>query len=299
MTKKIKNKKLKLGGGLLPTPKDGRDFSLGGVFGVIDIKTVPNSDFMVATPLEIKDQRDLDFCTGYSLAAVSEDQEGVALDPAFVFAMIKRERGEWQSWGADLRSGCKVATKVGFIAKGDNPEDYSGKSRNFLANWNNWNNLDDLLKIATKHVKQSYFKVDGSYDTFDNFRAALWQHRAEKRSIYTGCVWRSNWTYAKGGIIPKTAGTASVGHAFKICGQKNINGELHLVVQNSYGTDVGDGGLFYFPRSVVNRDFNFGGYIFKDMPTEIAKDLNAQYANELKTLKNPFRAFWEALRGWF
>lgn len=262
-------------GGLLPTPDDERDFSLGGVFGVIDIKQVPIGDWVVSEPLEIKDQRRSDMCTGYSLAAVSEDQEGVPLDPGFAFAMIKRERGEVNQYGASLRDGVKVAVNTGLIKVGDNPDDFSNEDRNFIANWRNWN-LGVLLPKAEEHKKASYFKVDGPYDTFDNIRAALWQHRAEKRSVYTGCIWQNTWSNSEGGVISKKPGAGSFGHAFKVFGVKYFKGEPYLMVQNSYGTDVGDNGIFYFPRNIVNAYFTFGAYMFKDMPLDVAKNLNEQ-----------------------
>lgn len=270
MSKKTEQQK---GYGLLPTPEDDRDFSLAGVFGAIELTTIPLEDWVVTTPLEIKDQGSTDMCTAYSLCAVSEDQEGVPLDPGFVFAMIKRERGEYLQWGADLRSGVKVATKVGFLKRGDNPQDFGQKPRNFIANWKNWP-LNLLLPKAKAHIKESFFKVDGPYDTFDNMRAALWQHQSDKRSIYTGCVWQSAWNGVAAGVVPKRVTSAGVGHAFKVFGQKIINGEPYLMVQNSFGTDSGDNGIFYFPRMIVNRYFTFGAYMLIDMPRTVAENLD-------------------------
>lgn len=142
----------------------------------------------------------------------------------------------------------------------------------FLANWENWpKELDEKAKL---HKKQSYFAVDGPFDIFDNFRATLWQNREEKRSILTGALWKLEWTSAKKGVIPKNAKIDRYGHAFKIYGQKVINGELHLVAQLSNGKNIGDGGIFYFPRSVVNKEFSFGAYTFKDIDPDIIKRLN-------------------------
>jgi hypothetical protein len=206
------------------------------------------------------------------LTSVSEDQEGVILDPGFTFAMIKRQQGTYKTWGGDLRSGCKVATEIGFIEVGQNPDDFSGKSRDYIANWNNWK-LDQLIPLAQQHRKQSYFKADGPFDTFDNFRSHLWANRFEKSSIYTGATWRPGWLYAKDGIIPRHPIAGGVGHAFKLLGQVVINGEPFLVAQNSYGKDAGKDGLHFFAREVVNREFNFGGYMFKDMLREDAEKI--------------------------
>lgn len=282
-----------LASGLQETPVDERDFSLGGVFGTIDVASIPLTDWLVADPVEIKDQGGLDFCTGYALASVSEDQEGVPLDPGFAFAMIKKVRGEWKQWGGDLRSGCKVAQEIGLIEVGQNPEDFGTKGRDFVANWNNWTHINDLVKLAAKHAKASYFKVDGGYDTFDNYRAALWQNRAEKRSIYTGCTWRPGWKGAPGGIIEDEGAIGGgVGHAFKVCGQKMINGQPYLVVQNSIGKEWGDNGLYYFPRAVINREFTFGAYMFKDLPPEEAKAILKEKGLLGEEPCDPYKNFW-------
>lgn len=147
------------------------------------------------------------------------------------------------------------------------------KEELFIANWNNWPQLKELDEKAKTHKKLSYFAVDGYYDTFDNFRAALWQNRHDKCSILTGTTWRQGWTLCSGGIIPKTETKPIVGHALKFFGQKNINGELYLMAQSSNGSDFGDKGIYYFPREAVNRDFTYGAFMFKDMPQETAKQL--------------------------
>ena len=286
--------------GLLPTPPDDRDFSFGGLMGKVDLP--PLQSFMVAEPLEIKDQEIIlpDGCTGFALTSVSEPQEGVILDPGFTFAMIKKIRGEYKQWGGDLRSGCKVGQNVGFIEVGQNPVDFSDKSRDFIANWNNWP-LDVLKPLALKHKKESYFNVDGGRDTFDNFRAALWQNRDQKQAIYTGSMWRNGWLYTKDGFIPRGAKTGGMGHAFYVIGQEVFKGEPYLIVPNSYGKDAGKDGLHYFSREVVNREFTFSGFQFNDMPREEAeKELEKKgllfTTLEEKKTNNPQRSFTSFLK---
>lgn len=266
------NKETKsISGGLAPTPDDPRDFSLGAIFGAIDISKVPFKNFIVAEPLKIKDQGSTDFCTAYALTAVSEDQEKVELNPEYQFAKSKQIQGDFKSWGCDLRSACKSAVKFGSLEQKmindsvgipDNPRD-----------WNNWG--DRLDEIARKHLKKSYFKVDSfGDDIFDTIRAALWQHRKDKRSIITGAYWKHAWTGVKSGVIGKSIfGPGGFGHAFKLFGQKIINKEPYIVGQLSNGEDIGDDGLFYFPREVVNYELKFGAYMFKDIPSPIVKHM--------------------------
>lgn len=282
-------------GGLLPTPHDPRDFSLGALGGLMDPNLIPNETYIVAEPLAIKNQGPTDYCTAFAACAVSEDQEGVLLDPAWFFAQIKKIRGEYGQWGADLRSGCKAAQKVGFLEESESPFGLENKTNDFLRNWNNW--PADLYPKAQKHIKKSFFKVEGPYDTFDNIRAALWQNRGYRRSVYTGCLWKSDWTDAEKGIIPKgKLNCRSFGHAFKVSGQKIIDGVPYLVVVNSAGDSRGHAGLYYFPREVVNRDFTFGAYMFIDMDPEVAKNLNDQYIGRIE--EETKQDFWGDLK-WF
>lgn len=286
--------------GLQPTPKDPRDFPLGGVFGGIDIKSVPNIDFIVADPLEIKQQRDVldDGCTGFSLTSTGEAHEGILLDQGFTFALIKKMQGSWKGWGGDLRSGCKVATKIGFIEQGQNPLDFGGKPRDFIANWNNWP-LDVLLPLAQKHRQESYFKIDGPYDTFDNLRAALWQHKDSKNYIYTGSMWRPGWLFAKDGMIPRQPIEGGMGHAFDLVGQAFFKNEPFIVALNSYGKEAGKDGLHFFPREVVNREFTFGSYMFIDMAKEEVKSIlrgKGLLVESPIKINDPFENLWEILK---
>jgi hypothetical protein len=259
-----------IGGGLLPLKKDNRDFQLGSIFSPIDIDDISSADFVVAEPLEIKEQYDSDMCVAFAACAVSEDQEDVVLGPEWFFSQIKKIIGDWRSWGVDLRSACKAAVNVGFIKNEFQNYNLQNKDRDFLANWENWQ--EELKNNASLYRKKSYFSIDNlGKDTFDSFRIALWQHKNEKCSILTGAIWEKEWTQAEGGIIPKDPGTKLFGHALKIFGQKNIGDELYLMAQLSNGTDIGDNGIFYFSREVINRSFTNGAFMFIDIDSSKVK----------------------------
>lgn len=263
--------------GLLPLPKDNRDFKAEKILGTI--AELPEEDFIVAEPLEIKDQYDTDMCTAFASCAVSEDQEGVILSPEYFFAQIKKQMGNWRGWGADLRSVCKVAVKAGFLEEKDNPYQLEDRGRNFVANWTNWNPVLDAK--ARSHRKSSFLRVGGYKNRFDSFRGALWQNKGAKCSILTGVTWQKEWTSAENGIIPKDPGNPLFGHALKIFGQKKINDELYLVAQLSNNKTIGSEGIFYFPREVINREFIFGGYFFYDINPEDAKKLSWSWVRRL------------------
>lgn len=271
----MSNPNKQITGGLEELPIDERDFSLGGVFGESSIKDVPIYGFRTADPINIKDQGGTDLCTAYALTAVSEDQESVELSPYYTFAKTKQIEGNLSAWGANLRDACKSATKYGFIEEEQLPDIFNDieAERDTIANWENWDGLyDDLARL---HRKKSYFKVSGPTDsTFDNIRIALWDHRMDKRSIITGAFWRHEWTSAPAGIISKDYGTGAFGHAFKIFGQKVLGSEIYLMAQLSNGDDIGDGGIFYFPKEVVDKEFKYGAFMFKDMPKKTAEYIN-------------------------
>lgn len=285
--------------GLLAPEADTRDFSYSQVFGSVPALDLPE-EFYVYTPNpeDIKDQKNLDFCTGYASASISEDQEGIELNPQFPFMAAKRLLGgdAWKSWGLSLRDICKAAVKVGFIQQQHFP--FLGETRaykrDFVANPANW--PAELDELAKEHKKASFFDVDGPYDTFDNIRSALYLNRLEKASVLAGALWRRNWTRSMKGIVKDAEGSVQEGHAFKIFGWLPINGEPHLIVQNSWGQQYGDGGLFYFPREVVNKTFTYGLYSFKDMPREKA-EVYQEY--DISVSDHPLMAFFKVLRGLF
>lgn len=257
--------------GLLPLPPDTRDLALGSLFRVVPIADVPLEDFVVSIPLLIKNQGDTDLCTAYTVTSVSEDQESIALSPEFQFAKIKQLLGNTEGWGADLRTACKSATAIGSITS-TLAESYMHSkgidTRDAIADWNNW--PADFDNIAAEHRKCSYLTVEGP-SLFDAIRSALWTHRAEHRTVAVGAKWRPEWTVAKDGYIPESYGTEGFGHAFKIFGQKMRNGVPYLVAQLSNGIEIGDQGIFYFPKDIVDREFVYGAFMFKDITPAVAR----------------------------
>lgn len=261
------NHKDKKGYGLLPLPKDDRDFSFGGTFTLPKLSELPD-EYEVETVRFMKDQNGTDMCSAYALSAVSEDQEDVALSPFYTFAKIKEIMGgDLSEWGADLRSACKAATTYGFLeVRGVLPVPTSN-DRDDIVN-RDWS-IEDRNFAGKKHAKKSYFNVDGHYDMFDNMRATMWKMQEEDRSIFTGITWRPSWDLKPGGVIKDyDKNESGYGHAIKIFGWKIINGETFLMAQLSNGTLIGDGGIFYLSREIINTKCTFGAYTFADLPRE-------------------------------
>jgi len=248
--------------GLRPTPKDKRDISFGAVFSLSKLEELPK-EFSIGES-EILDQQDTDYCSGYATCAASAFQELKTLHPVWSFAVSKMISGDIDDWGQNLRDALKAHTKFGAIP-------ITLFEVNFDSKYRDIKNFPDFFDTAVYHKKQSYFKVD-SGNVFDDIRLALYANREEKWAVITGVLWRTSWLYAPSGIIPKLIlDNSGFGHAFIITGWKEIAGEPYLVAQLSNGTDIGDKGKFYFPRQVVNREFTYGAYTFKDISSEEAK----------------------------
>lgn len=208
------------------------------------------------TPI-ILNQLDLDFCTGFATVTLQNAIWGISNDPLYQFAKIKQIRGEYSSFGANLRDAMKSVIKFGSLPMVYAPYIHKGsvldKTRDFLANWRNW--PTGLDKQAYKEIDLSYFNVDGMYDLFDNIRSTLYLHRQERRAVSFGMFWHSEWTEAPGGIIPDVMPTNRFGggHDMAVVGQKTINGKMYLVFQQSWGENAGDHGYYYFPRTIVDQ----------------------------------------------
>ena len=163
------------------------------------------------------------------------------------------------------------------------------RNRNFLANWENWPR--ELEAYALPHKKKTMFFVDGPHDIFDNIVMTLWMKRGQKCSVLAGINWRYSWNGAEGGVVAKTGweNDRGEGHCINFKGVKYIDGAPYLVAQNSWGTGIGDRGMFYFPREVVNSECaNYGQITFEDMDKETAKYF---LLHDIKLTDNRFKVF--------
>ena len=66
------------------------------------------------------------------------------------------------------------------------------------------------------------------------------------------------------------------------------------MAQLSNGTDIGDSGIFYFPREVINNDFKWDGYCLVDMSREEVERL--QQFNITPT-DNWLQELWKIFKG--
>lgn len=261
-------------GGLQKLPRDRRDLQFGAVFTLPQLEELPK-EFSIGET-EILDQGETDYCSGYATCAASAFQEEITLHPVWSFAVSKILSGDIYGWGQNLRDAVKVHQKYGAIPLNSFEMSFDPKYRDR----NNFPN--ELFVIAEKHKKQSYFSISGN---FDSIRQTLWANRTEERAVITGCLWRIGWLNKLNGIIPKfILEKDGFGHAFIITGWKEIDGESYLIAQLSNGKEIGNKGKFYFPKIVVNREFTYGCFVFKDMPLEEAKQKGWSYSIKILNL---------------
>ena len=259
----------RIGGGLLPIGEDSRDLQFGSIFSLPKLSELPEQ-YTVNEPLKIKDQGSTDLCTAYATTAVSEDQEGEELSVEYQFMLTKLISGKPDAWGANLRDAGKAMVKYGAVPALLPKADIHRDGRSFVVDPLNYKDVPD--SIAKVFKKDSYMAVSGPYDLFDNIRSTLWKMRSEKRTIVKGILWREEWTDAPRGIIEdKGYSSNGFGHAFKIFGWTTIEGTEYLIAQLSNGEEIGDRGIFYMARGIINESAKYGGMTFKDMPVSTAR----------------------------
>jgi len=92
-------------------------------------------------------------------------------------------------------------------------------------------------------------------DLFDSVRTAIVQQNSPVQGFV---IWYGDWDSTNQGIITPTFHSVLGGHAIKIAGFTTINGIPYIVIQNSWGPDMGLNGLFYFDRATFNKAFGVG-----------------------------------------
>lgn len=254
-----------MNGGLLELKPDDRDLNiLGNLIVLPQLSELPPNGLGRGARW-IKDQKSTNWCTAASTTAVSEDQENVPLSMEFQMMTIYLVMGEINPNGADLRSACKALVKYGSLPERNVPKHLrlksDGSNMAEILNPENW--PDECFRIARAYAKGAFVSVQGPYDTFDNIRAFLYKYR--DRTIEVGALWRPKWTSEREifAVYPAEGN----GHAFKIFDWKGD----YLKIQQSYGDTIGEKGVQYMHRNVVNATLNMGLYTFIDLTPDQAR----------------------------
>ncbi len=256
---------------------DPRKFKRSKLFGAnIEVSAIP--DFDLAPTLTIKNQLDSSMCTAFATTGISSIQEGTELSPEYAFQKTRALMGSPHSWGANPDDAMKAHIKFGCIEEKDSPFHLETDGQYKIEDYANWDKSLDV--VASLHRKRAYLEADGYKDAFDSIRAIMYEsyqkfqqtlNLSDLRAVSVGF----NWSFqdASQGIVNDVK-SESAQHNVFARGQKTINGIPYIIIQNSYGEGVGDKGLYYFPREILNQNVLFAR-VFEDMdPNEIKKQWN-------------------------
>lgn len=263
--------------GLKSTPKDSRDYHYKKTFGAA-VVPLPAEYIVGVTP--IKNQLESWFCTAFGSAILAELEDNAEFSPEWFFAKEKELSGSSLSEGEDIRTPFKTGTKYGFLPQNLAQNSVLTQTPIFLASSQNWPFSDDLG--AAPYKKKSYFRVDGN---FQEVKQVLYQNKDAKRAIGTGINWYDDWNEAPSGVVPQSFTQLGGGHFIPIIGWKTINGIEYMVIQNSWGPDVGDKGYYYFSEKIFNKIFTQPMFMFVDLDNTVVP----------KTLGNPLQILIEKI----
>jgi len=166
-------------------------------------------------PFRIHTQKSLDECTACAISAIAEDKLQVAIDPDYLYSNSK-----------DSDFGIKPTTAL---------QTAINRGLKVL-------NTGEII-----YPFKDYRRIWGWFNLFGQIVKAL-----DDGPVFCGCYWQGecdNSSFIKLPIEWLNLG----GHAFKIYGTVEVNGILYLKIQNSRGTNIGDNGIWYAPKEVVNK----------------------------------------------
>lgn len=234
--------------GTRPTKPDHRDYSHLRTYGAPLAPSFP-PDFNVDAKLWCPDQNAMGLpfgCTDVASADISADLDHVLKDPQTLEAVTHANaRG-----GIDIREALKGARSIGWLKQFFNVQPYA------------------------------------PLDAFDSIRYAILSGDPEHRAVSWGSPWYPEWENAalgntttknpdgsftvsaggkKDGIVPMPftlkPAPSMPWHNSVFCGWKTINGVVYLINRSWQGTGVGDNGLLYFPREVINAVMQIPGTV--------------------------------------
>lgn len=243
---------------------DERNFG-SSILGEIQKSDLPTTGFIVYDPIQ-QDQKDTDFCTGYSAAYDDEAKNGQQMSGAFNFACNKYlSNSSIASYGASILGACKATAKSGACPL---PlYQYQEGKRDWYANWSNVSYA--AQQEALKYIGKSYFEIETPFgwNKFDSLIAHLYKYRSSRQLIRTGA---NGHAITLIGLVK--AGEKHNGRTFS---------EDMIVAKDSYKRSWSPktyslgwyyDGYRYFNRSDVGAFWTC--YMVTDMPRSLAEILN-------------------------
>lgn len=194
-------------------------------------------------------------CRGYTLADIAGDEDDAIYKHQHTYDALSAYEGHSISQGGDIRSAVNFGCVMG-VQRLDETTDQEAES----------------------HRRGQPFVIDKlmDFDWFDSFRAAL---RNAQSPISVGTIYFPEWlNTASDGILTSQFvfdGTwdTEMGHNYKICGEKTIQGQPYLIAKTWQGPNFGDRGFCYFSRETFNKAFDIYGTIGIVQPKYSPKDV--------------------------
>lgn len=184
--------------------------------------------------LDIKNQEKTDFCLGCVISSIAEQYVGEPCEESYSFAAGKKYSGQnLEKSGIPPKSAIMGAIRYGVLPKKHSPYGIATHSRDFLANWDNWKDLEHL---AIKPFK-SFYKV----------KVGDIPEKLNYTTLIMGLYWQSGWS--KNPVITsqgKETWNKLAPHEVRVIDVKDDM----LVIQNSRGKEKGDNGLWYLSKEV-------------------------------------------------
>jgi hypothetical protein len=245
--------------GAIKDKKDNRDYKIEDLLGspTLEVVELPK-DFEVSPITWVKNQLQQPSCVGQATTASKEPEEGVKLSARSLYARCKQMDGNYD-WGTSFRQAQEAMIKYGACEEEYFPEPKQALEITTYANTKLMN--DFVVANAELHANESYYSIgkkwNGTeYNYFYDVMQAMYTYKSR---VVTGCDWYTGYNnlsdtqYA----LHEPTGNLAGGHAFYINGWRTHNGELQLILVNSWGSAWGDGGKFYANKEWFNKHAYF------------------------------------------
>jgi hypothetical protein len=230
------------------------DYSFHKTFGQAAPSEIPALLNMVT---RILDQGGLNACTAFAAVAIREWMKKPAqYDP------VQQWNNECAVWGnpaqanqtgVDLNTQMATGVEKGFVPVGTTTP------------------TDNAAAYFSVTPTKSIFNPSG-LDMYDSIKSAM---SLQNSPLSAGLTWMQEWVSAPNGIIVDNSGKTVLGaHDIKIAGWLTMSdGVERLIIQNSWGIDEGQNGLYYFDRATANQAFTQGTKFWTDSTVSNYKTL--------------------------
>lgn len=273
------------GFGLLPVRPDERNVhsfnsNLGAGIYKQPLESELPETLGVTLPTIVQQLGD-DSCADAGSGYIDGVLQGEVFEQGVTFGFAKLIDGNPEEWGVSLPSIWKARQKYGAIPTRLMPLDLLGKPLSFWREPANWSHrAEEIYNLAAPYRIKSYAEVTGRYDHFTNICTLLYYFH--KQGKPTGVSIGIQWGYETANPFIDTVSRQGYGHFQAVLDFNKIDRakgffvdkKYRAVVPNTWGTAVGDSGVFYLCREEVNEMANMYGVFFPtDLSAEEAKVL--------------------------